>query len=381
MSLHFHPLTVRRVAAETDEGLVVSFDVPEHLRDTFQFTPGQYLTLRQSVDGEELRRSYSICVGPGEEALRIGIRKVPGGLFSGWADRHLKAGDTLEVIPPQGRFTMPAATGGRPRHVLGIAAGSGITPILSIIKAVLNSEPDSRFTLIYGNRRLASTMFLEELEDLKNRHLTRLAVHHVFSREHLDQPLYTGRLTAAKVAEFLQPPATDSSRPIRALIDPASVDLAFVCGPHGVNEEVATALHEAGIDPARIHVERFGVPTGPAGGVDGAPRGAIPTAQAGDAAHAVITVIRDGVRREIDYRLTADGKAPSILEQAGAAGLELPFSCKSGVCCTCRARVLEGEVRMDRNFALDKDEVKAGFVLSCQSHPLSARVVLSFDER
>ncbi len=287
------------------------------------------------------------------------MRKVPGGVFSTWINEHLKPGDTLQVMAPEGRFFVPLAPT-EARHYLGIAGGSGITPILSIMKTVLAAEPLSRFTLIYANRRQRSTMFMEEIEDLKNRYLTRLVLHLVFSQEQMDVPLNSGRLDRAKLAEFIGP-----------LIDPASIDHAFVCGPHGFNDEAEAALLAAGLPAEHIHIERFGIPV---------PAGSAPPKQEvreGDAAQARITIVRDGLSRDIDYR----SEHGNILDAAADAGLEVPFSCKSGVCCTCRAKLLEGEVRMERNFALEKHEVAAGFVLTCQSHPLTERVVLSFDER
>jgi ring-1,2-phenylacetyl-CoA epoxidase subunit PaaE len=359
MSLHFHPLRVKSVRPDTDEAVIVSFDVPEDVAEAFRFTHGQHLTVRQTLAGTEHRRSYSICAGAGDGELRVGVRKVPGGVFSTWINEELKAGDTLQVMAPEGRFFVPLAPT-EARHYLGIAGGSGITPILSIMKTVLAAEPHSRFTLIYGNRRQRTTMFLEELEDLKNTYLTRLSLYLVFSQEHMDLPLNSGRLTREKIAEFVGP-----------LIDPASIDHAFVCGPHGVNDEAEAALLAAGLPAEHIHIERFGIPV---------PAGSMPMkqeAREGDAAEARIVIVRDGVAREIDYHAVHG----NILDAAADAGLEVPFSCKSGVCCTCRAKLLEGEVRMDRNFALEKHEVAAGFVLTCQSHPLTDRVVLSFDER
>ena len=359
MSLHFHALRVRSVRPDTDEAVIVSFDVPESAADEFRFTHGQHLTLRQALDGIEHRRSYSICAGTADGELRVGVRKVPGGVFSTWINESLKPGDTLQVMAPEGRFFVPLAPE-LARHYLGIAGGSGITPILSIMKTVLAAEPLARFTLIYANRRQRSTMFMEEIEDLKNLYLTRLVLHLVFSQEQMDVALNSGRLTREKLAEFIGP-----------LVDPATIDHAFVCGPHGVNDEAEAALLAAGVAPEHIHIERFGIPV---------PVGAQPAKQAvleGDAAEARIVIVRDGISREIDYR-SAHG---NILEAAADAGLEVPFSCKSGVCCTCRAKLLEGEVRMERNFALEKHEVAAGFVLTCQSHPLTDRVVLSFDER
>ena len=351
--LHFHRLRVASVKPDGEDARVVSFDVPADLADTFRFEPGQYLTLRSIVDGTELRRSYSICAAPGE-ALRVGVRRVPGGAFSSWLHASLRPGDTVDVMEPQGRFGTALAR--RPRHVLAVAGGSGITPMLSILKSVLAGDSDAQVTLLYGNRSAASTMFKEELEDLKNRHLTRLALHTVFSREVVDSPLHAGRLDAAKMAVFLR------------LAGP--VDEAFVCGPHGMNDEVEAALLEGGIAPERIHVERFGIPPTAADATLHAPR-------EGDATTARIAIVRDGLTREVAYRPGDE----SILAAAGRAGLDVPYSCRSGVCATCRAKLLEGRVRMDRNFALEPADLAAGFVLTCQAHPLTERVVVSFDER
>jgi len=360
MSLHFHPLRVKSVRPETDEAVVVSFDVPADLVEQFSFTHGQHLTLRHTIGGSEERRSYSICAAPADGELRVGIRKVPGGVFSTWLNESLKEGDTLQVMTPEGRFFVPLDPNAA-RNYLGIAGGSGITPVLSILKAVLGAEPKSTFTLIYGNRRQRSTMFTEELEDLKNRYLSRLTLHMVFSQEATDLPLYSGRLDRAKVGEFLS-----------TLVDADGIDHAFVCGPHGVNDEAEAALRAAGLAAERIHIERFGIPD-----ESGPGKRPLQPPREGDAADARVTIIRDGVAREIDFH----AEQGNILDAAAAAGLEVPFSCKSGVCCTCRAKLVEGEVRMDRNFALEKHEVAAGFVLTCQSHPLTERVVLSFDER
>ncbi|MBL8331898.1 MAG: phenylacetate-CoA oxygenase/reductase subunit PaaK [Rubrivivax sp.] len=355
--LHFHPLRVREVRPDTDDAVVVSFDVPEPLRETFAFQPGQYLTLRHLGGGEDLRRSYSICATPAE-GLRVGVRRVPGGVFSTWLHQSLKAGDTIEVMEPQGRFGAAAAASQGPRHLLCIAGGSGITPILSIVKTVLEAEPGSRVTLLYGNRNAASTMFKEELEDLKNRHLTRLALHPVFSREQVDSPLNMGRLDRAKVADFMR------------LVGAGSVDQAFVCGPHAFNDEVEAALREAGLPEVRIHVERFGVPPSADDARLHAPR-------EGDATTARISVVRDGLTREVGFQASDE----SILAAAARAGMDVPYSCKSGVCSTCRAKLLEGQVRMDRNFALEKADLEAGFILTCQAHPLTERVLVSFDHR
>lgn len=390
MNTDFHPLRVRSVTPDTDEAVVVSFEVPPALRETFGFTQGQYLTLRTEIDGIDLRRSYSICAGVDDGELRVGVRKVAGGVFSNWIHARLAPGATIAVMAPQGRFYVPLDAGAK-RHFVGIAGGSGITPILSILKTVLAREPRSRFTLIYGNRRLASTMFKEELEDLKNRFMSRLVLHHVFSdeggevatpddRENDDRssedrgngdrsgdrtgapPIDRGVMDRAKIADFLS-----------TLVPAAGIDHVFVCGPFRMNDEAEAALLAAGVPEDRIHIERFGIAGQAAAQADAVVHEALP----GDAEAARVVVVRDGLRREIAFR---KGQ-PSILDAAAAAGIEMPFSCTSGVCGTCRAKLLEGEVRMDRNFALDKAEVANGFVLTCQAHPTTDRVVLSFDER
>ncbi|MDE1950107.1 MAG: phenylacetate-CoA oxygenase/reductase subunit PaaK [Burkholderiales bacterium] len=349
--LHFHSLRVRETRPETDDSVVVAFEVPDDLAPSVRFEPGQYLNLRARVDGHELRRSYSICAAPAE-GLRVGIRRVPGGAFSNWVHAGLEAGDLIDVMEPQGRFG--AALAKAPRHVLAIAGGSGITPILAILKSALAAG--SRCTLVYGNRNAASTMFKEEIEDLKNRHLTALAVHPVFSRETVESPLNSGRIDAGRIATFLR------------LAGP--VDEVFVCGPHAMNDEVEAALVAAGVPQATIHVERFGVPPSAGEAISH-------EARPGDAATARITLVRDGLTREVDFMPSDE----TVLGAAVRAGLDLPFSCKSGVCATCRAKLIEGRVRMDRNFALEPADLEAGFVLTCQSHPTTERVVVSFDER
>jgi len=364
MSTLFHPLRVKAVEPDTSEAVIVSFEVPPELREVFGFTQGQYLTLRRDIDGQDLRRSYSICAGLDDGELRVGVRKVQGGVFSNWINAHLQPGDTVQVMAPQGRFFVPIEPASA-RHHVGIAGGSGITPILSIMKTVLAREPRSRFTLIYGNRQLQSTMFKEEIEDLKNRYMTRLVLLHVFSDEHTDSPLGFGVMNREKIGEFLG-----------TLVPAASIDHAYICGPFQMNDEAEAALLAAGVPEERIHIERFGVAL-PSGATAGEVGAVVHEALPGDAKQARITIVRDGLQREITF---TEGQ-PSILDAASAAGLEVPFSCTSGVCGTCRAKLVEGEVRMERNFALDKNEVAAGFVLTCQAHPLTERVILSFDER
>ena len=359
MSLHFHPLKVASVEQESDSAKVVSFEVPPELREAFAFQPGQYLTLRATVNGEDQRRSYSLCSAPGEGVWRVGVRKVLGGRVSGWVNEHLRPGDTVEVFPPQGRFgAIEPVPGG---HYLGVAAGSGITPILSLMKSLLAADPASRFTLLYGNRRVASTMFKDEIEDLKNRHMGRLALHTVFSDEAVESDLFAGRLDYAKLSRFF---AT-------GLLRASDLSHAFICGPQGMNDQAEAALRDAGLSEDRIHVERFGTAEMQHG--EAAPH----EHHAEDADEAHVTIWRDGFKRVIDL----DESDASILDAAQRHGLDLPFSCRSGVCATCRCKVLVGEVRMDRNFALSKAEVAAGFVLACQAHALTDEVTLSFDER
>jgi ring-1,2-phenylacetyl-CoA epoxidase subunit PaaE len=361
MSVIFHSLRVRAVQPDTAEAVVVSFDVPEELRPVFGFTQGQYLTLRKEIDGQDLRRSYSICAGVDDGDLRVGVRKVAGGVFSNWINEHLQPGDTVNVMAPQGRFFVPIEAQAQ-RHHLGIAGGSGITPILSIMKTVLAREPASRFTLIYGNRKLRSTMFKEELDDLKDKYMARLVIHHVFSDENSEMDLHMGVMNRQKISEFLG-----------TLVRPSGIDHAYICGPFQMNDEAEAALLAAGVPEERIHIERFGIAQQASGQVGAV----LHQAQPGDAAKARITIVRDGLAREIAF----SREQPSILDAASAAGLEVPFSCTSGVCGTCRAKLVEGKVRMERNFALDKKEVAAGYVLTCQAHPTTERVVLSFDER
>ncbi|PWT70510.1 MAG: phenylacetate-CoA oxygenase/reductase subunit PaaK [Proteobacteria bacterium] len=355
MASRFHSLTIADVRRETADAISVAFAVPEALAAEYAFVQGQHITLKAYVDGVELRRSYSICAGIDDRELRVAIKLVPGGVFSPWATQSLRVGAALEVLTPEGRFHTPLAPENR-KHYVAFAAGSGITPILSLIKTILAREPASRFTLVYGNRRQASVMFHEVLEDLKDRYLPRFALYHVFSQERQDVGLFNGRLEAEKVRAFV-----DTLLPIDI------IDEAFICGPGGMIDEVEATLLACGLTQDHIHTERFGMPV-PGGG---------PRIEAGDAPQARIGLMMDGVQREVDLR---DGHG-SILEAALAAGVELPYSCKGGMCCTCRAKLLEGRVRMDKNYSLEQRDLEAGFVLLCQAHPLTERVVVSYDER
>ena len=354
MSIGFHSLRVASVERDAD-ALLVGLDIPDALRDVFAYTAGQYLTLRTFVDGADLRRSYSICSGADDQNLRVGIRLLPGGVFSGWASVNLRVGASLDVMPPQGRFFV-ALDARQRRHHLFIAAGSGITPMLSLITTTLALEPLSRCTLLYGNRRIATTMFRDQLAELKNQCLARIAVHYVFSREEQDAPLFNGRLDGARITQFLA-----------TLVPARGVDEAFVCGPAGMIEAASAALAAAGIAAEHTHVERFG---------DSAAAGEHHV-EARDADHAKVTLVIDGLGRQIEFLLSD----PSILDAARRTGLDVPYACKAGVCSTCKGKLLEGEVRMDRNFALSEAEVAQGFVLCCQSHPITPKVVITLDER
>lgn len=355
MTPRFHSLQVAEVRRETADAISLRFEVPAELAEEYRFVQGQHLTLKATVDGEELRRSYSICSGVDDGELRVAIKKIGGGRFSTWAVDAIRPGDRFEVMTPEGRFHTELDPANA-RHYVAFAAGSGITPIMSLLRTTLKAEPKSRFTLVYGNRRQASVIFAEALEDLKDRYLTRFTLYHVFSREEQEVPLFNGRLDRARVAAFLD-----------TLIPADTIDAAFVCGPGAMIDEVEAGLLAAGVPAERIHFERFGVP-------EAAPEH---HAEAGDARQATVTVIIDGLRRDMAFR----AEDPSILDVALAAGLDLPYSCKGGVCCTCRAKVLEGKVRMDKNYTLEQADVDAGYVLACQAHPLTERVVISYDER
>ncbi len=369
---YFHPLTISRVTPEAASAVAIRFSVPPALRETFAFKPGQFLTLKASIAGESVRRSYSICSSKQRYAsaheIEVGIKPVQGGLFSNWATQ-LQAGDTLEVMPPEGRFT-PRLSGGV--HRVGWAAGSGITPLLSIIASTLAGEPDSRFTLVYCNQRSSTILFNEALQDLKDRYPARLSLIHLMSRQAQEVALFNGRLDAGKVSELLA-----------SLIPAASIDETFVCGPEAMIEACEQALLAAGVPRERIHTERFlsGAPSGASQFIANSSRpqragGPNDSKDPVKATPIRLSVALDGKVHEL--RMAADER---ILDVALAAGLDLPYSCKGGVCCTCRAKVLEGQVAMEKNFTLEAWEVSKGFVLSCQARPVSQHVSISYDDR
>lgn len=356
----FHSLVISDVRRETDDAISVRFAVPPALREAYRFAQGQFVTLKAEVDGEEVRRSYSVCCAVSDYArdgeLRVGIKAIEGGRFSGFANRALKAGMALDVMTPDGRF-YSSLDPAQAKHYVAFAGGSGITPVLSNIKTVLETEPQSRFTLVYGNRAVGAIMFAEELEELKNRYLGRLRLYHVISDEPQEVELFNGLLNREKCAQFLD-----------TLVPPVTIDEAFICGPGPMMDAAEAALAAAGVAKEKIHVERFGTPL-PQAGAKKAVTAAAETAE--------VHVILHGKARVL--RVPFDGEA--VLDAGLHAGLDLPYACKGGVCCTCRARVLEGEVRMDRNYTLEAHEMAAGFVLTCQSHPLTPKVVVSYDER
>ncbi len=360
MTPHFHRLTIRDIRHETGDAVSLAFAVPPELRDTYRFTQGQHLTLRTSIDGREVRRSYSVCCGVDDYLedgeLRIAVKLVHGGQFSQYVLQHLASGDAIDVMAPDGRF-FTALDAAHAKHYVAFAAGSGITPVLSLIKTTLAREPHSRFTLIFGNRTVDTILFREQLEDLKNRYLDRFALHHVLSRAQGDLPLNHGRIDAEKCAAFLE------------VIPPDTIDEAFICGPSSMIDVVEAVLIAAGVPAHHVHTERFGVPNGAAP--------LPPAAVADDGDLAALTVVLDGKQ----HALKLPRHGASILDVALAAGLDLPYACKGGVCCTCRAKILEGSVTMDKNYTLEEEEMAQGFVLTCQSHPTSDRVLVSFDER
>ena len=336
--------------------MAITLAMPQALRDKFSYVQGQYLTLRAMIGGQELRRSYSICSAVQDNRLRIAIKKVAGGAFSNWAVDYLLPNSVIEVMPPQGSFHIPLASDAA-RHIVAFAAGSGITPMLSIIKTMLLAEPLTRFTLVYGNRSSSSVMFKEELEDLKDTFLTRFNLVWIMSRESQDIDLFNGRIDYEKTSELLT-----------RWIDPAGIDAAFICGPHDMMLAVTQALQDKGVDKSRIKAELFGTP------VAAKPRAALAAAQGSDECE--VEVVLDGARRS--FTMAKNGI--SVIDAGLKAGIDMPYSCKGGVCSTCRAQVLSGEVDMDNNFALEDYEVARGFVLCCQSFPISSKLVIDFDQ-
>lgn len=358
MSIHFHPLRIKEVRTETPDCVSVLLDIPPELTKDFHFIQGQSLTVRRFINNEELRRTYSICSSPVDNEWRIAIKKVEGGVFSTYANEQLKAGDILEVMPPVGKFNTPLNIANK-KHYVAFAAGSGITPVLSLLKTTLATEPDSSFTLVYGNRSRATIIFFEELEALKNKYMHRFNLIHILSRERTDAALNFGRIDTGKLTELSK------------LIHYKTVDEFFVCGPKEMIFLVKGFLEEKGIHKKKIHFELFTTP----GQVKnkGAKK---PELEPATGPKSTITIKLDG--RSFDFNLSLLSTA-SILDAALQEGADLPFACKGGVCCTCKARVVEGQVTMDVHWGLEQEEVEQGYILSCQSHPVTEKVVVDFD--
>jgi ring-1,2-phenylacetyl-CoA epoxidase subunit PaaE len=362
----FHSLTISDRRQETSDTISLAFTVPLELEEVYRFTQGQYLTLKLRVDGQEVRRSYSICVSVSDytlrRELRVAIKKVEGGLFSAFVHEHLRIGNVIDVMTPEGRFFTELRPD-QSKHYLAFAAGSGITPIVSLMKTTLETEPFSSFTLIYGNRNSQQILFLEEIEALKNLYLTRVKLIHILSAQPQEAELFNGRISADKTKVLLE-----------TILGSRTIDQAFICGPSSMIDEVEAALRSFRIPAEHIHAERFGVPL--AERLLSRPlKPSDRNAAVGNSA--TLRVQLDGKIREMQFPFVG----LPLLDIALANGLDLPFACKGGVCCTCRAKVLEGEVRMDKNYTLEKWEIDKGFVLTCQCHPVSDTVLISYDER
>ena len=356
MTAGFHALKILDVRRETEDAVSVRLQPPRDAAERFHFAPGQHLTLRAEIDGEELRRNYSICAAPGE-ALRIGIKRIDGGVFSNWALNTLAPGLVVEAMPPHGSFTWRFTPESRAQYLL-VAAGSGITPILSLLRTGLVAEPNSSFTLLFGNRTSDSIMFLEELAGLKDRYLSRLQVFHFLNGESDDVEMFNGRLDEGRLAQVLG-----------GLVDPKAIDAAFICGPGAMMTAAQTALKTAGLPESRIMLERF---------TAGRPAEALLQAERvleQRAAGLKVQITLDGRRRLVEF----DPEKKNILDSARAAGLPAPYACKAGVCATCRAKLMAGEVQMKANYGLSEAEVADGYVLTCQAVPLTDGVILDYD--
>lgn len=360
-ALKFHPLRVSDIRTETADCVSIAFDVPATQQDLFKYLPGQYLTFKKELNGAEVRRSYSICSSPLDGELRVAIKKVDNGKFSTYANEVLKVGDILETMPPMGRFTN-APSEGKPKEYLAFAAGSGITPIMGIMKTVLETEPNSKFTLVYGNRSRHTIIFREAIEALKNKYMQRLRIFHVISREYMDVPMFNGRINAEKCEELC-----------RQLIDVSTIDEAFICGPEDMILSVREKLTSLGMDGHKVHVELFTSPDQP----KAQKAKDVSAENTNKGPMSKVSIRLDGTTFEMEVPFNDE----SILDAALRNGADLPFACKGGVCCTCRAKVVEGEVEMMVNYALEHDEIEKGFVLTCQSHPRTEKVVIDFDER
>ena len=357
MKPRFHALKIKDVRRETNDAVSIALAIPSELSDKYSYQPGQYVTFRTDIDGEQVRRSYSICTGLQENELRVAIKRMVHGKFSTFANMELKIGQEIEVMTPMGTFTTEINEETDKSYVF-FAGGSGITPIMSLIKTILNTNKKSTVTLIYGNRGVDHVIFRDELEDLKNRFMNNFSLMHVFSDEKIGNKLQEGLLDKNQIEKIY-----------KAVLEGQDIDEVFVCGPEPTIYAVKDVFEEAGFNPEKVHFELFTSPTQ-------ANKKPLPKVVTAEKIEANIKVILDG--EEILLSLESDGE--SILDAASKVGADVPFSCKGGVCCTCKAKVIEGKAMMDVNYALDEKEVEAGYILTCQAHPVSEKLVVSFDD-
>jgi ring-1,2-phenylacetyl-CoA epoxidase subunit PaaE len=361
VATHFRKLKVKDIRRETNECISISFEIPADLNQEFVFHHGQNVTLRKNLSGEELRRSYSICSSPLENELRIAVKKVDSGRFSTHANEEIRIGDLIDVLAPTGKF-FTRLDQSNIKNYLALVAGSGITPVISIIKTTLATEPNSHFTLVYGNRDRQSIIFREELEALKNQYMDRFSILHILSREHSEALINEGRIDREK-CEIL----------FRYLVDIKKTDEVFICGPEAMIFTLRDLLLEKGFSNDRIHFELFTVP----GQIPGSPLRPKIVPQTLAKEKSLVSIKLDG----LSFDLSLDYHGDSILDAALKTGADLPFACKGGVCASCRAKLIEGKVEMDNNYALEKDELEAGFILTCQSHPRSPSLKIDFDSK
>lgn len=363
--LHFHSLKIQKIEKETDDCISITFELPQELKDTFRFKQGQSLTMRKRLAGTEVRRTYSICSSPAENTLKVAVKKQQGGIFSNYAHQELKAGDYLEVMPPVGKFYTELDPTQQKNYV-AFAAGSGITPVISIIKTTLLTEPLSTFTLVYGNRTKNSIIFKEEIEGLKDRYISRFRVYHVLSRERTEAEINYGRIDRDKCKLLFD-----------KLIDINSSHEFFLCGPEAMIFTVRDFLLEKGVPKEHIHFELFTVPGESQGAIDNKQLAKEQVAKESKGEKAQVSIKLDGI--VFNFDLASEG--PSILDAGLEQGADLPYACKGGVCTTCKAKLIEGKVEMDVNWGLEQEELDKGFILTCQSHPITDKVVVDFDDK
>jgi ring-1,2-phenylacetyl-CoA epoxidase subunit PaaE len=357
MSIHFHPLTIKEIKKETNDCVSVQFEIPVELKKNFAFQQGQSLTMRSMINGEEVRRTYSLCSSPLDKEWKVAIKNADSGSFSSFANNELKKGDVLEVMEPVGKFYTELNSANK-KNYLAFAAGSGITPVLSIIKTTLRTEPNSTFTLVYGNKSRASIIFFEELEGLKNKYIDRLNFINILSRERTESAIHSGRINTDKLNE------------LGKLIDYSAIDESFICGPEEMIFCVKDFLQQKGFSEKNIHFELF------TSSVTQKSKIKNQKSKTAEGPQSNITVKVDG--RSFDFDLALNSET-TILDAALKQGADLPYACKGGMCCTCKARLLEGEVEMDVHWGLEHEEIEKGFILTCQSHPKTEKVVVDFD--